>query len=45
MRSFFYVVKDGKCRTPSVVCSEEEMSHTTPPSMVGVSSQWEVTCV
>ncbi len=28
---FLRVVKDGKCRTPSVVCREERMSRMTPP--------------
>ncbi len=42
MRSFLCVVKDWKCRTPSVVCGEERMSHTAPPPPVGArSSQWE----
>ncbi len=43
MHSFFFlwVAKDGKCRTPSVVCSEERTSHMTPPPPVGV----RVSCV
>ncbi len=47
MNSFFFffrVVKDGKFKTTSVVCSEECTSHTAHPPPVGASSQW-VTCV
>ncbi len=36
MLSFFSVVKDRKCRTPSAVCSGERTSHTAHPSPVGV---------
>ncbi len=32
---FLRVVKDGKCRTPSVVCSEVRTSHTAPPPPAG----------
>ncbi len=36
MLSFFSVIKDRKCRTPSAVCSGERTSHTAHPSPVGV---------
>ncbi len=35
----FLWVKDGKCRTPSVVCREERTSHSAPPPPVGASGQ------
>ncbi len=34
---FLWVIKDGKCRTPSVVCSEERTSHSAPPPPVSES--------
>ncbi len=39
---FFRVVKDGKCRIPSTVCSEERTSHTPPPAS---SQSVRVSCV
>ncbi len=49
IHSFFRVAKDGKCRTPSAVCSEERKSHTAPPPPVGamllaVSQRDSVVC-
>ncbi len=37
MHSFLCLVKDGKCRTPSVVCTKSVTSHTTPPPRVSVT--------
>ncbi len=49
IHSFFRVVKDGKCRTPSAVCSGERTSHTATPPPVGarlraVSQRDSVVC-
>ncbi len=39
---FLRVVKDGKCRTPLALCSEESTSHMAPPPPVGAGCKQSV---